>query len=78
MPSKIEEIYDSLSKQFSDTLKKTSEDINKTTADRYMTLCEEPVVNLDVMKIGKYALVYIVLKNYILKMFLPIQRLSLK
>jgi len=44
--NEIKAIYNVLSAQFSNTLKKTSEDTNKTTADKYMTLCEKPVVNL--------------------------------
>ena len=45
-----EDIYHDMLTQFSCTLKEASEDITKSSADKYMTLCETPVVNFDAFK----------------------------
>jgi len=46
----IKDIYNDMLQQFPDTLKKTSEDKNKQSADKYMTMCETIVVNFDKFK----------------------------
>ena len=43
-------IYTEMLNAFPDTLKQTSEDINNTTSDKYMTSCETSVVNFDRFK----------------------------
>jgi hypothetical protein len=48
----IEEIYNEILRDFSDTLEKTSEDINKQSADKFMTSCRKIVVNVDKLKDG--------------------------
>lgn len=46
----VEAIYNQMLGAFSDTLKQTSEDVNKSGTDKYMTSCEVPVVNVDRFK----------------------------
>jgi ribosomal protein S17E len=43
----VKDIYNELISNFPDTLEKTSEDVNKSTVDKYMTLCKKTVVNVD-------------------------------
>ena len=46
----LETIYKKLLNRFSDTFKIISEDVNKSEAEKYMTLCEKPAVNFDKVK----------------------------
>jgi hypothetical protein len=46
----LEETYNEMLRNFSDTLEKTSEDINKSATDKYMTSCKLKVVNVDKLK----------------------------
>jgi len=46
----VKDIYNDMLSAFPDTLKKTSEDTNKQSTDKYMTMCETEVVNFDNFK----------------------------
>jgi len=44
------DVYQHMLEQFSCSLKEASEDTNKSSVDKYMTLCEIPVVKFDAFK----------------------------
>jgi len=50
MTKTTENIYNEMLNTFPDTLKQTSVNVNKTTSDKYMTLCETIVANFDNFK----------------------------
>jgi hypothetical protein len=45
-----QDIYNDMLNQFTDSLKKVSEDTNEQFDDKYMTMCEQAVVNFDKFK----------------------------
>jgi hypothetical protein len=46
----VENTYQDMLSQFPCTLKEASEDVNKSSTDKYMTLSKTPVVNFDAFK----------------------------
>jgi len=46
----VENIYDEMLRDYSDTLEKTSEDSNEQVDSKYMTFCKKTVVNVDKFK----------------------------
>ena len=50
MDNTVDNIYNQMLRDFRDTLKQISEDVNKVADDKYMTLCEAYAVNFDKFK----------------------------
>jgi hypothetical protein len=46
----VENVYNDMLRNFSDTFEKTSEDHNKPESNKYMTSCQKTVVNIDRLK----------------------------